>query len=170
MKVLVTFASKHGSTREIAGSIAEVFRNCGLNTDLQEVTQVADIKDYDAVVLGSAIYAGNLLPEARSFAERFRGPLSEKPLWLFSSGPLGAEDPQPHDDPQRIAATLGELPLRDHKIFVGRLDLDSLGFAERMITRVVKAPAGDFRDWESIKGWALKIATELYPVMVAQPR
>src|SRR5947209_19655027 len=99
MKVLIAVASKHGSTREIAEAIAEELRQAASTVDLHEVEMVDTLIGYDAVILGSAIYAGNWLPEARHFAEQHPVLLAQVPLRVFSSGPLGAPDPQPHDDP-----------------------------------------------------------------------
>ena len=161
MNVLVAVASKHGATREIAAAIAGELRTAGLDVDLRDVGAVDDLGGYDAVVLGSAVYAGAWLPEARRFAERHRARLRRVPVWLFSSGPLGADDPQPHDDPDRLTATLGELAVRDHRIFVGKLDKGGLNLGERLIARAVRAPDGDFRDWAAIRGWAGGIATAL---------
>jgi menaquinone-dependent protoporphyrinogen oxidase len=161
MKILIAVASKHGSTREIADVIAEELGAQNLTSDLQEAGEVGQITGYDAVILGSAIYAGNWLPEAKRFAEQFQTELSKLPVWLFSSGPLGADNPKPHDDPARLAAPMGEVKIRDHKVFVGKLDAATLGFAERMIVKAVKAPTGDFRDWKAIRGWARSIATQL---------
>ncbi len=163
MKVLVMVASKHGSTREIAEAIAEELRSENLAVDLQEAGDVGDIAGYDAVILGSGIYAGNWLPAAKQFAERHRAELAKLPVWLFSSGPLGTDDPQPHDDPQKLAAPMGEVQVRDHRVFVGKLDKSKLGLGERVITKVVKAPEGDFRDWEAIRDWARVIASTLQP-------
>ena len=161
MKILVTVASKHGSTREIAEVIADALRAEHVDVDLQQVDDVTTITPYDAVVLGSAIYAGSWLPAATHFAERYRAHLATLPVWVFSSGPLGTEDPQPHDDPNHLAASLGEVAVRDHRIFVGKLDHHELGIAERMIATVVGAPYGDFRDWDAVHGWAREIAAAL---------
>ncbi len=162
MKALIAVASKHGSTREIASAIVEELRTKGIEADLKDAGQVADLTGYDIVVLGSGIYAGNWLPEAKQLVERHRVALSKLPVWLFSSGPLGAPDPQPHDDPNRIATTaVGDLPVRDHHVFVGKLDKSSLSFGERLIARAVKAPEGDFRDWGDIRTWADTIAAAL---------
>jgi menaquinone-dependent protoporphyrinogen oxidase len=161
MKVLVTVASKHGSTYEIAQAIAEELRSTGIDADLCKVTDARWIAGYDAVVLGSGIYAGSWLTDAQDFAEQYRAQLAKVPVWLFSSGPLGEPDPKPYDDPQKLAAPIGAVPVRDHKIFVGKLDPEELGLGERLIVRMVKAPAGDFRNWEDIRGWAHEIAAEL---------
>jgi two-component system CheB/CheR fusion protein len=122
MKVLVTVASKHGSTREIAGALAEELRKSAVEADLKDVSDVTRFEGYDALILGSAIYAGNWLPEARQFAEQHRAELSRVPVWLFSSGPLGEEDPKPHDDPDKLAASMGGVEWREHRVFVGKLD------------------------------------------------
>jgi menaquinone-dependent protoporphyrinogen oxidase len=164
MNVLVAVASKHGSTYGIAEAIADELRKAGLAVDLRQVDEVATLAPYDALVFGNAIYAGSWLPEAKRFSERFHADLATLPLWLWSSGPLGTLDPQPHHDPQHLAAPLGDIPVRDHRIFEGRLDREHLGFAERMIAKVVKAPDGDFRPWNTIRAWAREIAAALTPV------
>lgn len=162
MTILVAVASKHGSTHEIAEAIAEVLRTDGFATDVRDAGAIDTLFGYGAVVLGSAIYAGSWLPEAKQFADQHRSALAELPVWVFSSGPLGADDVQPHDDPQKLAAPLGEVPVRDHRIFVGKLDKSNLGFGERLIAKVVKAPEGDFRNWTAIHEWAQSIAAALH--------
>jgi menaquinone-dependent protoporphyrinogen oxidase len=167
MKVLVAVASKHGSTREIAGAIVEELRNSAIDADLRDVSEVNSIRGYDGVILGSAIYMGNWLPEAQSFPEHHRVALSKLPVWLFSSGPLGADDPHPQDDATILAAPMGRLEARDHQVFVGKLDRAGLGFGERIAVKWVQVPFGDFRDWDDIRGWARKIAMELHSVDTA---
>jgi menaquinone-dependent protoporphyrinogen oxidase len=161
MKVLVAVASKHGSTREIAEAVAEELKVQQVSTDLKDAGEVHEISGYDAVILGSAIYAGNWLPEAKQFAARFQPELAQKAIWLFSSGPLGSTNPQPQDDPATLAAPMGAVKSQDHHVFVGRLDTAKLGFGERLVAKAVHAPAGDFRDWEAIRGWARGIAARL---------
>lgn len=161
MRILVAVASKHGSTREIGEAVAEELRAQALSVDVQDAGDVVKVAGYDGVILGSAIYAGNWLPEAKSFAEAFRTQLSKLPVWVFSSGPIGAENPKPQDDPARLAAPLGNVKTRDHRVFVGKLDLATLGLGERMIIKAFKSPTGDFRDWEAIRGWARGVAAEL---------
>jgi menaquinone-dependent protoporphyrinogen oxidase len=161
IRVLVAFASKHGSTSEIALVIAEELRAADIKVDLhdlREKTEIENISGYDAVILGSAIYEGRWLPQAKRFGEQYKAALSSLPLWLFSSGPLGWDDPKPQDDPNKLAISIGEAKVLDHQVFVGKLDLNELGFGERLLTKLVKAPQGDFRDWEKIKGWAQEIA------------
>src|SRR6476620_7719730 len=93
---------------------------------------------------------------------------SKLPVWLFSSGPLGVDDPQPQEDPSGLAATMGGVPVRDHHVFEGKLDPAGLGFGERIAVKMVgaahgdyRAPDGDYRDWDDIRSWASGIAVEL---------
>jgi menaquinone-dependent protoporphyrinogen oxidase len=163
MNILIAVASKHGSTEEIAAALTEELRAAGLTVDLRDADAVDNIDPYDAVVLGSAIYAGNWLPAARHFAELYTAALAQRPVWVFSSGPLAADDSSPTDDLQRLAAPLGAVPVREHRIFAGKLDKDELGLVDWLIATAVKAPQGDFRDWEVIRAWARGIAAALLP-------
>ena len=161
MKVLVAGASKHGSTREIANRIAVELCAAGLDADLSDAGSVMSLDGYDAVVLGSAIYMGSWMPEAKHLVERFQPRLAVLPVWLFSSGPLGTDDPQPAGDPGQIPGLIEQTQARGHRVFTGKLDRAELRFGERMITKMVHAPEGDFRDWDAIRSWAREIAADL---------
>lgn len=161
MRVLVAVASRHGSTREIAAEAAEALRAAGLEVDLLEAGAVSSLAGYGAVVLGSAIYMGAWLPEAKRLVERHRGELAALPLWLFSSGPLGEGDPQPQPDLAALTAPFSGLAVRGHEVFAGKLDRSTLGMGEKLIARLVKAPDGDFRDRAAVRAWAEAVAAEL---------
>lgn len=163
MTVLVTYATKHGSTRGIAEAIATTLVDRGIPTEALAVDAVADVGLYDAVVLGSAVYMGRWLKEATEFARRHREQLTARPLWLFSSGPLGTEIVDAEEQPKELAELRQTLGPRDHRLFFGALTRDALGFGERMVVKAVKAPEGDFRDWDEIRAWAATIADELAP-------
>lgn len=161
MTVLVAYASKHGSTAGIAEAIADALGDHEVKAEAKSVNTVEDLGPYEAVVLGSAVYAGAWMREAVAFVERHAGELSRRPVWLFSSGPLG-EDVEDHEEQPRQMPELRRLiGPKGHRVFYGALDVSALGFAERMIAKAVKAPTGDFRDWEAIRGWAEGIAEEL---------
>lgn len=81
---------------------------------------------------------------------------------MFSSGPLGLENPQPEGDPPGTAELIQMTGARGHRTFAGKLDTGDLGLGERLITKVVHPPSGDFRDWKAIRGWAAEIARELH--------
>lgn len=156
MNVLVAVASKHGSTREIAAVIAQELRLLDLHTDVREASEVISLAGYDAAIIGSAVYAGNWRPEARQLIARHRARLAAMPIWLFSSGPLGEGSDQ-RGDINGMAGLLAETGAREHVIFTGNLDPHDLSIAERLVVRVVRAPAGDFRDWAAIRAWARAI-------------
>ena len=161
MKMLVAVASKHGGTEQIAQKLTRELRDVDFDVDLRHADEVASIDYYGAVVLGSAVYMGKWLPEAERFVERFRTRLATVPVWLFSSGPLGADEPRPLGDPQRLPEFVETTHAREHHIFVGRLDPHDLSVRERLMAKLVHAPAGDFRDWDDVRGWAGSIAAEL---------
>ena len=170
MTVLVTYATKHGSTREIAEAIAATLVDPGIPTDALAVNTIADVELYEAVVLGSAVSMGRWLKEATDFVRRNREQLAARPLWLFSSGPLGTDVVDDEEQPKELAELHETLEPRDHRLFYGALTRDALGFGERMVVKAVKAPEADFRDWDEIQAWAGAIAGELALGATAQGR
>lgn len=160
MKILVTAASKHGATAEIADWIADTLRADGIEVDRPDPDAVTEIGSYDAVVIGSAIYAGRWLEPARHLTERHHAALKTMPLWLFSSGPIG--DPfTPSEEPRDGRRLRAELGAREHRVLPGRLNDEELGWVERTITGMLKAPDGDFRDPDAVRAWARDIAAAL---------
>jgi menaquinone-dependent protoporphyrinogen oxidase len=162
VKILVSTASRHGATTEVATHIAEALRADLPGDTVVEVLPAADAGDtrsYDAFVLGSAVYMGRWLEDARKLVELIatRPP---RPVWLFSSGPVG--DPaKPTEEPAEIGNLVRITGARDHRLFAGRLVRHQLGFAEKAVVRALRVPAGDFRDWDAITAWAKHIAAEL---------
>jgi menaquinone-dependent protoporphyrinogen oxidase len=165
MKTLVAFASRHGSTREIAQMIAYELRRSGAMVDLEEAKDAVDIQAYDAVILGSAVYMGDWLGDAHRFVDRHFVALTRLPVWFFSSGPLGQADPHPHGDPLRIWDLIQAIRPQEHRVFDGKLDKHVLGLGERLVATMVHAPEGDFRDWDAVREWARGIGAAL----AAQP-
>ncbi len=158
MKVLVTAASKHGTTAEIAETIADVLRTAHLEVDVIEPDAVTTIADYDAVVLGSGVYAGHWLKSAKAFVARHEMALKARPVFLFSSGPIG-DPPRPLEDPTEVAAIDETTMALDHRVFAGRLVESDLGTGERLVIKMLRAPYGDFRSWDDITDWARAIAS-----------
>jgi menaquinone-dependent protoporphyrinogen oxidase len=160
MKALITTASKHGSTAEIGDSIGEILIDHGIESDVLEPEAVSSLQGYDVAVLGSAVYAGHWMKSMRELAERLAEELVVRPVWLFSSGPIG-DPPKPDEDPVDVAAVMETTGARGHAVFPGKIDRSRLGFGERAIVSALKVPEGDFRDWEEIRRWATGIAQEL---------
>src|SRR4051794_2494167 len=102
MNLLIAVASRHGSTLDIGRAIAQELRMHGHTVAVREVGEVRDAGRYGAVIIGSAIYLGDWLPEGCRFVERNAEMLASLPVWLFSSGPLGREDPEPKGDPDHL--------------------------------------------------------------------
>ncbi|MGX5654788.1 flavodoxin domain-containing protein [Geodermatophilus nigrescens] len=173
-RVLVAYASRHGATRELAEALArdlmasDAGRGLGLYAAAVPAESRPDPGHWDAVVLGSAVYAGRWLPAARDLATRCAGSLRRRPVWLFSSGPIG-EPPYPVDEAQDAPAVAALLAPRGHRIFPGRIDTALLGFAERAVVTAMRAPVGDFRDWDALRDWAGAIAAELAGTPVPEP-
>jgi menaquinone-dependent protoporphyrinogen oxidase len=142
MKVLVTAATKHGATAEIAAAVGEALRGePGLDASVVSPEEVATIDGYDAVVLGSAVYAGHWLPAARELVDRAGGALAGKPVWLFSSGPIG-DPPKPNEDPVDVAEIVAATKAREHRVFAGKLMRKQLGFGERAIVVALRVRRG----------------------------
>ncbi len=174
MRVLVAYASRHGSTRGIAERIGGSLRSAGIDADVAPVGARPDPRRYDAVVVGGAAYMFHWLKEATAFVRRHRAALSGRPVWTFSSGPLGTDtvDAQGRDVreaciPREIPALDAEVGARGHRVFYGAFDPTAkpIGLAER-VTRMMPAardamPKGDFRDWDDIDAWTRTIALEL---------
>jgi len=162
MTVLVSAASRHGSTMEIAEHIGRTLRETcpGLHVEVVPADQVRSIEGYRAVVLGSAVYLGRWLEPARHLVDANAAVLSAVPVWLFSSGPIG-DPPKPVEEPADGAAAATTVGAVEHRVFAGRLDKHGLGFAEKAVTRAVRAPEGDFRDWAAVTAWAAGIASAL---------
>jgi menaquinone-dependent protoporphyrinogen oxidase len=157
-RVVVVYATKLGSNAEIAEVIAQVLRDAGHHASAHPARDVKGLDGWDAVILGSAIYAAHWQKDARRFAARFRVQLGERPLWLWSSGPLDpwlARAQLPIT--QHGAEITDGLGARDHRTFGGRLQADAPIDPQVIETH----PIGDFRDWDAIRGYARTIAEEL---------
>lgn len=160
MRVLVTVASKHGATSDIATAIAEELTAAGIEATVASPESVQSVAGYDGVVVGSGIYAGHWLEPAKQFVDRHADALASRPVWLFSSGPLG-EPLKPEGEPVDVGPILTRIGARSHRVFGGRLDRSQLRIGERAIAALVRAPDGDYRPWEEIRAWSAGIAHDL---------
>lgn len=159
-RILVSAGSKHGSTLEIAERIGEVLRDRGYEVDVAPPDEVVGLGRYEAVVLGSAVYAGHWTPSAVELAGRVAERRENLATWLFSSGPIG-DPPKPEEDPVDITEIFESTGARAHQVFSGKIDKSKLSFGEKAILIAVRAAEGDFRDWDEIAAWAGEIANQL---------
>lgn len=164
-RIVVAYASKYGATAEIAEKIGQVLRQEGLDVDVLSFGLISNLTQYDAVIIGSAAYIGQWRKEAVKFLKTNEKWLSERPVWLFSSGPTGEGDPvellEGRRFPKSLQSTIDLIQPRNVAVFHGMIDTDKLNFFEKMILRIVKPSVGDFRDWNAITAWAASIANEL---------
>ena len=167
-RVLVTYASKHGSTEEIARAIAHELRERNLDVDCVDVGD-ASLGVFDAVILGSAVYMGRWRSEAKHFLKKHLDTLSTIPFWIFSSGPVGEKAQEDFDknakwlEPHRVLEIAEKAGMRGHMVFGGRLPTDPEGFMENSMVRNTPEEFRDSRDWDAIRRWADEVAEQLQP-------
>lgn len=170
--VWVITASRHGSAREVGAAIARKLNERGQRArtlDAADATVAPPAGD--PVVLGSAVYMGRWMKPARELARRLAAEEGERPVWLFSVGPLGQPPEPPEPVPAEALGELGGDRARGYRVFSGRLDRTQLSRRERLIVNAVRAPDGDYRDWDAVAGWAAGVSAELHvPIAGAAPR
>lgn len=168
-KILVTYASKYGSTQEVAETIAARLREKGLNVDLEAMARVRSLEDYGAVVLGSPLYIGNLLKDAQQFFSRYQAALIEHPAAFFVLGPTEPKEEDWKDVRQQLDLLLTKMawfkPVAV-ELFGGRLDPARLRFPDNLLAILPASPlhdkpASDVRNWDAIHAWADGLPTRL---------
>jgi menaquinone-dependent protoporphyrinogen oxidase len=161
MRVLVASASRYGATHEIADAVGATLRAAGLEVEVRHADEVSGFADFDAAVLGSAVYMGRWLEPARALVDLRAPALAGIPTWLFSSGPIG-DPPKPAEDKAvQIDEIVEATGARGHVVFSGRLDKSAMRFGDRAVVTALRSPDGDFRDWDAIASWASGIAEDL---------
>jgi menaquinone-dependent protoporphyrinogen oxidase len=163
--VMVAYESKYGATKEIAERIAGDIKSSELKVTLKEASNVKDLGEVSAVVLGSAVYYGRWRKGAVKFLKKFEQQLSNLPVWFFSSGPIGDGDPVELLDGWKFPPLQQEIADRIEPrgvvVFHGKLDEVKLNIIEKKIMETMETPAGDFRNWEMISQWANSVAAEI---------
>jgi menaquinone-dependent protoporphyrinogen oxidase len=163
MTVLVAYASKRGSTAEIAATVAASLRRAGLSVECERVEEVRSLDPYDAVVIGSAVYMKRWRGDARHFLKKHRKALRRMPVWVFSSGPVGdpANDNPDWMESPKLVARLEEMGVRDHVVFGGSVPREPQGLMEKAMAEGTPEEYRDRRDWEQIRAWAEGVAAAL---------
>lgn len=177
MRLLVVYGSQYGSTKGIAVRIAEKLVAGGHEAAAIQAKEVHDVAGYDAFVIGSAVFMGSWMNDVSEFVRGNVRTLAARPVWLFSSGPLGTESKDAQGKDMRESAVPKEIaefePLihaKGHHVFYGAFDHTKLKFAHRAVWALPAARKllveGDFRNWEEIDGWAADMAAALTPARV----
>ena len=161
--VLIAYASKHGTTREVAESIARTLEEQGLAVEVEQARCVRDITRYDAVVVGGGLYMGKWHADARRLLKRHQGELATKRLAVFGMGPDSLEESKVAESRKQLDRALAGTPELEPiavTIFGGALEPESWRFPFNRL------PAFDARDWDAIEGWAEDLVARLSPVAV----
>jgi len=156
--VLVAYATKHGSTREVAEAVTEELQGLGLEVELRGLGDVRDLGEYRSVVIGAPLYTGRWHGDARRFLKRHRRALAERRVAVFALGPLKLTEEDlagSRKQLDRALALVPELRPATVEIFGGVIDPAKLRFPFN------KMPAGDARDWDAIRAWARSLPGEL---------
>jgi menaquinone-dependent protoporphyrinogen oxidase len=158
--VLVAYATKLGSTVEVAQSIGKTIAQNGFKVEVNSIKDVADTSGYDAVIFGSAIRMGQWLPEAIEFTNRHQASLKKVPVAIFTVHILNQGD-DPESRKERLAYTESVKKILTPKaeaFFTGKIDPVQLNFFERLLFKAVNSPDGDYRDWDRIRSWANEVS------------
>jgi menaquinone-dependent protoporphyrinogen oxidase len=153
--ILVAYASKRGSTAEVATFVGRRLREQGLVVDVREAAGVEDLAFYDGIVLGGSLYFGRWHDDARAFLERFRTALHDRPLAVFALGPKTASEPDLAESRTQLDHALGHADPTTVAVFGGVIDPNKLRFPFNRL------PASDARDWTAIAAWADEVASRV---------
>jgi menaquinone-dependent protoporphyrinogen oxidase len=154
-RVLIAYATKHGSTQEVAEAIAATLRHHGLAVDVMPAAEVSHLRRYQGVVLGGALYTGRLHKDARHFLKRHADGLAVRSLAVFAMGPRTLEDADVASSRAQLDHALAAVPHLapvSVAIFGGVVAPKALGFPLNHMTET------DARDWAAIETWAAEIA------------
>ncbi len=170
MKVLIAYASAHGSTAEVAEFIGHVLSERGLSVTAASADTLSNIKGYDVIVLGTAIHAGTWLPAMTDFVSRFADELAQRSVFMWVNcirvmEQYGEEHVMEH---YMVHELLRKINPKSVTAFAGKLDLQSVDWNERWTLAArydgMTWPSsfdGDFRNWDEIRTWAHQIADTL---------
>ncbi|HEX6383586.1 MAG TPA: flavodoxin domain-containing protein [Anaerolineae bacterium] len=161
-RILVTYASRTGTTAGVAEAIGETLAEGGAQVDVLPMEDVEDLAPYRAVVAGSAIQGGQWLPEAMQFVQTHRAELVRKPFAAFLVCMTLA---MPNAEKYRQSVAEWMKPVRalvrpvSEGLFAGALDISKVpSFGDRLKFRLSVAfgawSEGDHRDWNAIRAWS----------------
>ncbi len=162
-QILIAHATKAGSTGEVAEAIAEELRSGGAEVDVSPAKEVKNVNAYTAVIVGSAIRMGKLLPDATKFVKKHQKTLNELPVAYFVVCMTMKDDTaenrhtvESYVDPMREMVE----PV-DMGLFAGAINYSKLSFPARTMSKAMKVSEGDFRDWDAIRDWTRQVHSRL---------
>jgi menaquinone-dependent protoporphyrinogen oxidase len=159
MKILVTYGSKLGGTEGLAAMVGDELRQVGFDVDVRPTAGVTEVADYDAVIVGGALYANRWHRDAARFVRRHRRQLRGLPVWLFSSGPLdGSAETKEIAPVGQVRKLMRQVDAAGHQTFGGRLAPDATGLVVRSMA---KRLSGDWRSPVHVARWTAEIVDQL---------
>jgi menaquinone-dependent protoporphyrinogen oxidase len=176
--ILVAYATRYGSTQEVAEAVAATLRERGLEVDLQPVRKVRTLEGYRAVVLGAPLYIGRWHKDAQRFLSLHREALTQRPVAIFTLGPTQPDEKEREGVHAQLDQELAKYPWLSPvalELFGGKYDPAKLRFFDKLLASLPASPlhqmpASDVRDWKAIRAWASKLAAELpWPGQDGQP-
>ena len=175
-KILVAYASKYGSTQEVAEAIAETIRESGFEVDLQPMRKVRTLAGYGTVVLGAPLYIGLWHKDMQRFLSLQQEALTQRlpegiRVAIYTLGPLSIDKKEWQDVRAQLDKELEKYPWLKPvmlELFGGKFDPAKLRFPDSLITGLPASPlhempASDVRDWTAIRAWAGSLAAKLQP-------
>lgn len=167
ISILLAYASRFGSTQEVAETIAATLREGSLKVDLQPMQEVKSLDRYDAIVLGAAIYNAKWNADAHQFVMQHQDALSQLPVAIFTLGPLSPSDAAKRNSRRQLDSELAKYPWLKPvavEIFAGKYDPSKpgMGFFDKFV------PARDLRNWDAIRAWAKALSAQLQQVEMLQ--
>lgn len=157
--ILVAYATRNGSTTEIALAVAKELEHAGATVTVADMKTVISVTDYTAVVIGGPLYMGSLVKEVAQFVGKYKETFCTMPVAAFAVG-ISPKNPDLGAVVQAAGALNAAItPLQPvaSTVFAGKLDPAKLSFIQRKMTELVKSPVGDFRDWDAIAAWAREL-------------
>jgi menaquinone-dependent protoporphyrinogen oxidase len=147
--VLVAYATRYGSTQEVAEAVAARLREAGLEVDLQPMRKVRSLKHFRAVVMGAPIYLSLWHKDAHTFLMEHRQALTGRPVAVFALGPLTTDEKELQGSRLQLYKELAKLHFPDTLV---------RAFPASPLKGM---PATDLRDWAAIRLWANNLAAKI---------
>jgi len=167
--ILVAYATRYGSTQEVAEAVAATLRDSGLEVDLEPVGKVRTLAGYRAVVLGAPLYIGRWHKDAQRFLSQHQETLTQRPVAVFTLGPTQSDDKEWEGVRAQLDRELARYPWLTPvalELFGGKYDPAKLSFFHKLLASLpasplYQMPASDVRDWTAIRAWASNLAAKL---------
>src|SRR5690625_1946217 len=142
----------------MAGTIGEVMRGRGLEVDVLALEEVTDVREYDAVIVGTAVYMGHWITKEREILTKHRLAVLDSLVWLYNASPIAVHA---EVNLMNVEELLQLVDAREHKLFRGSIARRNLSVAERLLIMSLGVNDGDYRDWAEIRAWADEVARDL---------